>query len=81
MEIPNVKKDAHQRIDSLEGNILGIVQIMADDKGHLAVCVGGIPDVIVDVLAKVMKSNHQIREFFESAWCAANDTNLNLNLQ
>ena len=81
MELPDIKKEAHSHIDSLEGNILGIVQIMVDDKGHLAVCVGGIPDVIVDVLAKVMKSNHQIREFFESAWCAANDTNFNLNLQ
>ena len=61
MELPDIKKEAHSHIDSLEGNILGIVQIMVDDKGHLAVCVGGIPDVIVDVLAKVMKSNHQIR--------------------
>lgn len=81
MELPDIKKEAHSHIDSLEGTLLGCVQFMADDKGHLAVCVGGIPDVIVNVLAKVMKDNHQIREFFESAWCAANDTNFNLNLQ
>lgn len=80
MEIPNVKKEAHQQIDSLEGNILGIVQIMVDDKGHVSVCVGGIPDVIVAIMAKAMRDNHQIKDLFEDAWCAANSSDFNPEL-
>lgn len=74
MELPDAKREAHNQIDGLEGQVMGIVQIMADDKGHVAVCIGGIPDVIVKVLAKTMKDDHQIKDLFEAAWCEANDT-------
>lgn len=80
MELPNVKREAHNQIDGLEGQILGMVQIMADNKGHVAVCIGGIPDVIVKVLAQTMKDNHQIKDLFEAAWCEANDTDFNLGM-
>ena len=77
MELPDVKREAHKQIDSLEGSILGMVQIMADDEGHVAVCIGGIPDVIVKLLAKAIKDNHQIKDLFESAWREANNTSFN----
>lgn len=67
MELPDVKVEAHRQIDSLEGTVLGMVQIMADDKGHMAVCIGGISDVIVNILGKAMQDNHQIRDLFEAA--------------
>lgn len=73
MEIPDVKTEAHRQIDSLEGTVLGMVQIMTDDKGHMAVCIGGIPDVIVNILAKAMKDNHQIKDLFESAYCKSTE--------
>lgn len=73
MELPDVKSEAHRQIDSLEGTILGMVQIMVDDKGHVAVCIGGIPDVIINILAKSMKDNHQIKDFFEAAYCKSTD--------
>lgn len=67
MELPDVKVEAHKQIDSLEGTILGMIQIMVDDRGHQAVCIGGIPDVIVRVLGNAMRDNHQIRDLFEAA--------------
>lgn len=67
MELPDIKIEVHRQIDGLEGSVLGIVQIMADDKGHVAVCIDGIPDVIVKVLAQTMKDNHQIKDLFEAA--------------
>lgn len=77
MEIPDVKKDAHRHIDSLEGNILAIIQIACDDKGHLAVCVGGIHTIVIDVLSKVMKDNHQIKDIFEAAWVESTSIDIN----
>lgn len=68
MEIPDVKTEAHRQIDSLEGTVLGMVQIMTNDKGHMAVCIGGISDVIVNILAKAMKDNRRIKDLFESAY-------------
>ena len=53
---------------------------MIDDKGHVAVCIGGIPDVIVKIMAKAMKDNHQIKDLFESAWCEANSSDFNPEL-
>lgn len=73
MEIPDVKTEAHRQIDSLEGTVLGMVQIMTDDKGHMAVCIGGIPDVIVNILAKAMKDNRRIKDLFESAYCKSTE--------
>lgn len=73
MEIPDVKTEAHKQIDSLEGTVLGMVQIMANDKGHMAVCIGGIPDVIVNILAKAMKDNRRIKDLFESAYCKSTE--------
>ncbi len=73
MELPDVKREAHNQIDSLEGTILGMVQIMADNKDHVAVCIGGIPDVIVNILAEAMKDNHQIKDLFESAYCKSTE--------
>lgn len=80
MELPDVKREAHNQIDSLEGTVLGCVQIMVDDKGHVATCIGGIPDVIVRILAKAMQKNHQIKDLFESAWCEANSSDFNPEL-
>lgn len=80
MNIPDVKSEAHKQIDSLQGSILGMVQIGADDTGHVAVCIGGIPDVIIKTLANVMKGNHQIKDLFEAAWCEANESPFNPNL-
>lgn len=80
MELPDVKREAHNQIDGLEGQVLGMVQIMADDKGHVAVCIGGIPDVIVKIMANAMKDNHQIKDLFEAAWYEANDTGFNLSM-
>lgn len=77
MEIPDVKVEAHRQIDGLEGTVLGMVQIMADDKGHMAVCIGGIPDVIVDIMAKAMRDNHQIKDLFEAAYCKSTDIGFN----
>lgn len=77
MELPDIKREAHRQIDDLEGTVLGMVQIMTDDKGHVAICIGGIPDVIVKILAKAMNDNHQIKDLFESAWCEANNTGFN----
>lgn len=80
MELPDIKKEAHEHINSLEGTVLGCVQIMVDDKGHVATCIGGIPDVIVRILAKAMQKNHQIKDLFESAWCEANSSDFNPEL-
>lgn len=79
MEMPDVKKEAHKQLDGL-GTILGIMQIAVDEKGHVAVCVGGVPEVIVRTLAHVMQDNHQIKELFLDAWCGANDTGFNPNM-
>ena len=73
MELPDVKQEAHKQIDGLEGSVLGMVQIMADDRGHMAVCIGGIPDVIIDILSKAMRDNHQIKDLFEAAYCKSTD--------
>lgn len=77
MEIPDVKVEAHRQIDSLEGTVLGIVQIMVDDKGHMAVCIGGIPDVIVNIMAKAMYDNHQIKDLFVAAYRKSTDIGFN----
>ena len=77
MELPDIKREAHWQIDGLEGTVLGMVQIMTDDKDNVAVCIGGIPDVIVKILAKAMNDNHQIKDLFESAWWEANNTGFN----
>lgn len=77
MEIPDVKKEARKHIDSIGDNVLAIVQIVADDEGKVSVCVGGIPDLIVKVLGKTMRDNHQIKDLFEDAW--VNSTNLDFN--
>lgn len=77
MNIPDVKREAHKQIDKVEGNVLAMVQIIADDEGNVSVCVGGIPDVIVRVLGKTMRDNHQIKDLFESAWVSSTDVNIN----
>lgn len=77
MKLPDVKRNAHDQIDRLEGQILGIVQIMTSDTGQVAVCVGGIPDVLIKVMAQAMKDNHQIKDLFETALYKANETGFN----
>lgn len=77
MELPDVKVEAHKQIDSLKGAVLGMVQIMADDKGHMAICIGGIPDVIINILSKAMQDNHQIKDLFEAAYCKSMDPGFN----
>ena len=80
MNIPDVKSEAHRQIDKIEGNVLVMVQIMADDEGNLSVCIGGIPDLIVKSLGKVMRDNHQVKDLFEAAWVDATDVNINPSL-
>lgn len=80
MEIPDVKGVAHRQINSLEGSILGMVQIMADDENHVSVCIGGIPEVIVRTLAEAMRGNHQVKDLFESALHESNNTRFNSSM-
>lgn len=80
MEITDVKGEARRQIDKVGDNILAMVQIIADDEGHVSVCVGGIPDVIVRVLGKTMRDNHQIKDLFEAAWIDSTDVKINPSL-
>lgn len=79
MESHNVKAEAYKQLDTLNENILGIIQIGVDDRGLVSVCVGGFPDVIIRTLANTIKENHQIRDLFETALFKSNELSINLN--
>ena len=79
MESHNVKAEAYKQLDTLNENVLGIIQIGVDNRGLVSVCVGGFPDVIIRTLANTIKENHQIRDLFETALCKSNELSINLN--
>lgn len=79
MELPNVKAEAYKQLDTLNENVLGIIQIGVDDRGRVSVCVGGFQDAIIRTLANTIKENHQIRDLFETALYKSNELFINLN--
>lgn len=79
MKLHNLKAEAHKQIDTLNENVLGIIQIGVDDRGLVSVCVGGSPDVIIRTLANIIKENRQIRDLFETALYKSNELSINLN--
>jgi hypothetical protein len=79
MNIPNLKFEGRKALDSL-GDNLGAIVFIANDFQQNAVCIGGVPDIIIDVLADVMKTDPRIKELFEAAWCkAGEDQSISLN--
>lgn len=74
MELPNLKNEALEQLNKLNGTVIGMIQIVANSEGHVSVCAGGIPDVLVQTLSKVMRDNPQFRDIIESAWTESIDT-------
>lgn len=69
MEMPDLKEQARKAVDDLNGSAVGVVQLLASDKGHVSVCIAGVPEVITHIIADALKSNPQIKALFEAAWC------------
>lgn len=70
--LPDLKEKAREALDNIEEPV-GMFQIAVDFKGHVAVCIGGIPSVLVDVMGQAMKNNHQLKDLVEQALCESID--------
>lgn len=68
--LPDLKEEAHKALDGIEEPV-GIFQIAVDFKGHTAVCIGGVPSVLITVMGHAMRDNHQLKDLVEQALCEA----------
>lgn len=70
--LPDLKEEARKALDGIEEPV-GMFQIAVDFKGHVAVCIGGIPSVLTAVIGHAMRDNHQLKDLVEQALCEAID--------
>lgn len=74
MNLPDVKSEAHKNIDNCSDSIIGMIQIITDIEGHVSTCIAGIPEVIVNTLASVMRDHDQLRDLIGVAWLNSGKT-------
>lgn len=70
----DIKQKLHEAIDGLDDTI-GCAILIGNDFNRQTAIIGGIPDMIIDTLASIMKQQHQVKDLIEAAWCKCNETN------